>query len=184
MSEDKADTRTASQRIEDLEQNIAATFQTMDMLARDVMLIKEAVKLLGNKVDSMVKALSVSMPTTINDDILSKLMIENNVEELKTKVSALVAQGVLVAQDSVDDGSFVVARELNDAGEVVNPRIQFALQAIQEGLREKIRGSKPGDVLTLEEGKLKFELLESYSVQPPKAEDATPAPAADAGANG
>jgi hypothetical protein len=176
MSEQQTDTRTASQRLEDVERGSMAAFQTMDNMVRDIMTIKEAIKLLGNKVDSIVKALEVSMPTTINDDILSKLMVENNVAELRNKVGDLVSQGILAPQEVVDDNSFLVGRELNDAGEVVNPRIQFALQALQEEMRAKIKGSKAGDVLSLEEGKLKFEVLETYSVQPPPAaaSEATP----------
>lgn len=165
----KGENRTAAQRIEDLERGLMAGFQTMDNMTRDIMVIKDAVKLLGNKVDSIVKATERGQP--LNDEVLAKIMIENNVSELKEKVTGLVSQGILAPQESVDDNSFVVARELSDSGEVVNPRIQFALQAVQEHLRSKIRGSKPGDVLVLEEGKLKFELLETYAVQPPKAED-------------
>jgi hypothetical protein len=177
MSEEQQ--KSATERIQDLEQGTAAALQTLDVMARDVMVIKEAIKLLGNKVDSIVKASERGQDLT--DDVLSKIMIENNVEELRGKVTSLVTQGVLVSQEVVGDDSFLVGREVNDAGEVVNPRLQFALQALQEDMRGKILGSKPGDVISLQEGKLKFEVLETYSVQPPKAPEA---PTPDAGVNG
>jgi hypothetical protein len=178
MTTEQTDKRSASQKIDDLERGIAATFQTLDNMARDIMVIKEAIKLLGNKVDSIVKASERGL--VVNDDLISKIMVENNVEELKEKVSSLVAQGVLVTQDVVGDDSFIVGRELSEAGEVVNPRLQFALGAIQEEMRGKIKGSKAGDVLTLEEGKLRFEVTEVYGVKPPTAPEAPSTPPADA----
>ncbi len=167
------DKRNASERIADLERAIMACFQTMDNMTRDILSIKEAIKLLGNKVDSIVKASERGQP--LNDDILSKIMVENNVAELKEKVTGLLAQGILAPQEVVDDNSFLVGREVNDSGEVVNPRLQFTLQALQEDMRAKIKGSKPGDVISLQEGKLKFEVLETYSVVSPAAPDAAPA---------
>jgi hypothetical protein len=167
MSEEQTDKRSASERIQDLEQGMVGNYQTMDTMTRDIMVIKEAIKLLGNKVDSIVKASERGQPLT--DDVLSKIMIENNVEELRGKVTNLVSQGILAPQQTVDDNSFLVGREINDMGEVVNPRLQFALQALQEDMRAKIKGSRPGDIISLQEGKLKFEVMETYSVQPPKA---------------
>lgn len=185
MSEEQqTDKRTATERIQDLETGVASNFQTLDSMARDIMVIKEAIKLLGNKVDSIVKASERGQP--LNDEVLSKIMIENNVEDLRGKVTSLVSQGILAPQEVVDDNSFLVGREVNETGEVVNPRLQFSLQALQEDMRGKIKGSKPGDIIALQEGKLKFEVLETYSVQPPKMPEApaADAPSADAGANG
>jgi hypothetical protein len=187
MSEDQtqvpmppADSRTASQKIQDLERAVGASFQTMDNMTRDILTIKEAIKLLGNKVDAIVKALQTSMSATINDDVISKIMVENNVEELKNKVTDLVTQGILAPQDEVDDNSFLVGREVNDIGEVVNPRLQFTLQALVEDLRGKLKGARPGNVVTLQEGKLRFELLETYAVVPVPEQPAAPSEQANA----
>ena len=46
---------TASQRIDSLENGLGALFQTADNLARDMMIVKDAIKLLGNKLDAVVK---------------------------------------------------------------------------------------------------------------------------------
>jgi len=173
-TEQTADKRTASQKIEDLERGIMSAFQTIDSMARDIMVIKEAIKLLGNKVDSIVKASERGQP--LNDDVLAKIMVENNVEELKEKVNGLVAQGVLASQELIDDDSFIVGREVNELGEVVNPRLQFALQALQEDMRPKLKGFRSGDVINLEEGKLKFEVMEVYMVKAPKQPDVAAPP--------
>jgi hypothetical protein len=183
MSEEQQ--KSATERLQDLEQSMMSNFQTLDTMARDILVIKEAIKLLGNKVDSIVKASERGQP--LSDDVLTKIMIENNVEDLRGKVTNLVSQGILAQQEVVDETSFLVGREVNDAGEVVNPRLQFALQALQEDMRQKLRGSKAGDVISLQEGKLKFEILETYSVQPPKAPETSASvvePSADVDVNG
>lgn len=171
------DKRTATQKISDLEGAFLSLMQTADSMARDLQIAKEAIKLLGNKVDAIVKASSSGQ--SLNDDVISQIMIDNNVEELKQKVTDLVARGVLKAQEKATDNSFVVGREENDKGEIVNPRLQFALGNLpQPSLREKIKAANIGDVINLEEGKLKFVLLETYEIESPKAE-AAPAAAAE-----
>lgn len=167
MAADKQPQRTASQRIDDLERGLMALYQTADNMARDLMTIKEAIKLLGNKLDSVVKASGIS------DDTISKLMIENNVSELKDKVDELVRNGVLVATDEVKANSFVVGRELGEDGAVQNPRMQFVVSALQPNVGGKFPGAKVGQVLDLEEGKWKFEVLEAYDIASPEQQQAS-----------
>lgn len=162
----QADKRTASQRIDDMERGLMALYQTADNMARDMMTIKEAIKLLGNKLDSVVKA--SARGEALTDEVIAKIMVENNVEELKEKVTNLVAQGVLVAAEEVGPNSFIVGRELNEAGEVQNPRMQFVVSALQPEVRDKFPGAKAGQTLELQEGKWKFEVQEVYSIQTPQ----------------
>lgn len=162
------DKRTASQRIDDMERGLMALYQTADNMARDLMTIKEAIKLLGNKLDSVVKASALGLP--MNDDTISKIMIENNMEELKLKVTNLVSSGVLVAAEEVGPNSFVVGREIdNETGAVTNPRMQFVVSALSQEVKDKFPGSKVGNILDLQEGKWKFEILEVYSIATPEA---------------
>lgn len=170
------DNRSASQKIADLENAVMSTYQTLDNVIKDLGTIKDAIKLLGNKVDSIVKA-SVN-GEAISDAVLARIMIENNCEELANKVKVMIAQGVLAPQEQVGDNSFIVGAELNDAGETVNPRLQFGIFALRPELQEKLKGSKPGDVINLEEGKLKFKVLETHAIQQPK--ENAPAPLAPA----
>lgn len=174
MTQNK-DTRSASQKITDLENALMSLYQTADNMARDLGTIKEAIKLLGNKVDSIVKAASAGEP--VNDTVIARIMVENNVEELNQKVKGMIAQGVLKSQEQIGADSFVVGSENDDQGAVINPRLQFALFALQPDLREKFIGGKAGDVLTLQEGKLKFKVLEVYEIQKQKPAEAVEAPA-------
>jgi hypothetical protein len=180
MSENQkpADTRSASQKIGDLENAMIAIYQTVDNVARDLNTCKDALKLLGNKIDSIVKATVAGEP--LSDDVISRIMIENNIEELKNKLKVMVAQGILSPTETIADDSFIVGSDINDAGDVVNPRLQFALYAIKPPeLQQKFVGAKVGDVLNLQEGKLKFKVAEIYQIQKPKPAEAAPAAPAE-----
>jgi hypothetical protein len=166
----QADKRTASQRLDDMERGLMALYQTADNMARDLMTIKEAIKLLGNKLDSVVKA--SQRGEALNDETIAKIMVENNIEELKEKVTNLVNQGVLQATEEVTANSFVVGRELAEDGTVANPRMQFVVSALNPEVRDKFPGAKVGQTLELQEGKWKFEVLEVYAIVTPKAPEA------------
>lgn len=167
MSNQQSDKRTAAQRIDDMERGLMALYQTADNMARDLMTVKEAIKLLGNKLDAVVKA--SNRGEQLNDDVISKIMVENNIEELKSKVTDLVNQGILVASEEVGEQSFVVGREIDENGEVKNPRMQFVVSALNQDVRSKFPGAKVGQTLDLQEGKWKFEIQEAYSIQTPQA---------------
>lgn len=178
MSNQQQDKRTASQRIDDMERGLMALYQTADQMARDLMTVKEAIKLLGNKLDSIVKA--SSRGEALNDEVIAKIMVENNVEELREKVTNLVNQGVLVAAEEVGPNSFVVGREIDENGKVANPRMQFVVSALQAEVRDRFPGAKAGQTLDLQEGKWKFEVQEVYNIQTPAAPEAAPATLAEA----
>lgn len=164
------DKRTASQKIDDLERGLMALYHTADNMARDMQTIKDAIKLLGNKLDSVVKASNNG--EKLSDEVLARIMVENNIEELKEKVTNLVTQGILVAAEEVTAQSFIVGREMKEDGEVANPRMQFVVSALNPEIKDKFPGSKVGDTLVLQDGKWKFEILESYNIVTP----APPAP--------
>ena len=167
MSNQQADKRTAAQRIDDMERGLMALYQTADNMARDLMTIKEAIKLLGNKLDAVVKA--SNRGEQLNDEVISKIMVENNIEELKNKVTDLVNQGILQAAEEVTANSFVVGREVDENGTVQNPRMQFVVSALAPNVKDKFPGAKVGQTLELEEGKWKFEIQEVYSLVVPSA---------------
>lgn len=174
MSNQQPDKRTASQRIDDLEMGLRAMYQTAENMARDMGTIKEAIKLLGNKMDSIVKASNNGEKLT--DEVIARIMVENNVEELRNKVTDLVNQGFLAKGEEITLNSFVVGRELAEDGTIQNPRMQFVVSALAEQVRNKFPGQKSGDILTLEEGKWKFEIQEVYNIQTPPPPQAEAAP--------
>jgi hypothetical protein len=171
--------RTASQRLDDLEKGLMGLYQAADNIARDTTTLKEAVKILGNKIDAIVK-LTVK-GEDLSDDSITKVMIQNNVDDLKSKVDGLVASGQLaLTSDPLTLNTFVVGREVNAEGEVANPRLQFVVGSLNADLQPKLVGKTAGDVIEFQEGKLKFEILEAYTIVPPAPPAAPDAPPADA----
>lgn len=175
MSENQrpADTRSASQKIQDLENGLMSLYQTADSMARDLMTAKEVISLLGNKIDAIVKASGLGQPLT--DDVISRIMVENNCEKLAERVKLMTAQGIIVPSEQINDNSFVVGCEVNEVGEVTNPRYQFALVALPPQIRARMIGGRVGDLLNLQEGTMKFKVNAVYDIQQPKAPEAAPA---------
>lgn len=181
MSQQPTDRRTASQKLDDHEKAIGAMYQTMDNIARDLMMVKEAMKLLGNKMEAVIKAINSSTP--LNDENLSKLMVENNIEDLKEKVDGLVSNGIIKAGEVITQASFVVVQELDVTGKVVNPRLQFSLSALNPEAQQKLIGAKVGDSAALTDSGSQFNVLEVYDIvppSPPQSPDAAPAAPAEA----
>jgi hypothetical protein len=178
VQQPKQQPKTAGQRLDELERAMTSVFQALDHMGRESQTIKEAIRLLGNKVDALAKAnIAGEAPT---DETLSKIMIDTNVEELKGKVEGLVKAQVLVSTDIVGETAFIVGRELASGDNtVVNPRLQFTLGALAKEVGEKLKGHLVGDIITIKEGEVRFEIMEVYNIQEPPAPAPT-APAADA----
>lgn len=162
MANENQDKRTASQKISDLERGLMSMYQAFDAVTRDLNTTKEALKILGNKAESIVQI--VSRGDALNDESLSTQMLANNVAELKSKVDELVQRGLLSTAEAVGENTFLVGQEVDDAGKVVNPRLQFALGAISPELQEKLKGKKAGETVVLQEGKLSFAVSEVYTI--------------------
>lgn len=170
-----ADTRSASQKINDLENALMSLYQTADNMARDLMGIKEVLKLINNKLESVIKASAGGEP--INDEVIKRIMVQNNCEELANKVKVMVVQGILIPTDQIAADSFLVGSEINDSGEVTNPRLQFALYAVRPEQQEKLKGLRVGDTVVMQEGSPKYRIDEVYQIQAPKQPEAAAAPA-------
>lgn len=164
----KNDNRSATQRLGDLENAVMSLYNVLDNLTRDFMVLKDALKLLDNKVNSIVKASTNNEPLT--DEVLDRIMVENNVAELTQKVNNMVLQKIVAPETQVSENSFVVGSESDNDGKVVNPRLQFALKALAPEVQEKIKGVSVGDTVNFE-GKLNFKVLESYTILPPPASE-------------
>lgn len=176
--------RSATERLNDLEQLLGNLYQTTDNMARDLLLMKEAIKLLGNKLDAVAKIANAS-----DSDQIAAIMTENNVAELKGKVDNLISQGILVAEDTVTAQSFIVGKEYKPGTEeLANPRLQFTVGALDADTQAKLIGAKAGQKLSFSDNKFDLEIVETYGIQVPKAPEvelpvdaATPeAPAAEA----
>lgn len=167
MSEQKAKKPNASQRLETVEVNVQELLAYLNNLSRDFQVMREAVKLLGNKLDAVQQA------TGVTDDQVAALMIQNNVKELQEKVQGYVDQGTLVKSEESNERSFLVGKEIDDDGKVLNERVQFAAGAMRDELRAKVMGKKVGDKVQFSEGTLSLEITEIYEIKPPSAPEAT-----------
>ena len=184
------DTRTATQKIEDLEKVVTMLYQAtaeikqgLEYLMKsqgDMALVKDALKLLNKKTEAIIQ---VAAPETgITVDAVSALVIKMNVDDLIAQVAGFVKNGHLAPADEVADNSYLVCEEANAEGAVVNPRIQFPLNSQDQETKEALKGKKAGDTVNFGENKLTAKILEIYSLVEPKAAEAAPAeaPAAEA----
>lgn len=173
MSEENK--KTATERLEILENTVNSIIQAIQPLAnmaQDLMGLREAVKLLNNKLDAVVK--SINAGTALTDENLSQLMTENNANELQEKVTKMVGDGLLAATDTIGKESFVVINEQDSDGKIVNPRMQFLLSALQnEEIRGKLEGAKVGTNIPVGDKGGSLNVLEAYNIVVPQQAEAT-----------
>ncbi len=190
MSETNTENKkTATERLEILENTVNSIIQAIQPLAnmaQDLMAIREATKLLNNKLDAVVK--SINAGTALTDENLGQLMTENNAKELQDKVTKMVTDGLLAATDTIGKDSFVVISESDETGKVVNPRMQFLLSALQnEEIKAKLEGATVGTNIPVGDKGASLNVLEAYNIvvpqtQAPASADTSAASAADAAA--
>ncbi len=185
------DNRTATQRISDLESVVTMLYQSTAQIKNavegllrtqgDMVLVKDALKLLNKKLEAVVQ---VAAPETgITASSVTDLVVKMNVSDLKAQVEGYVANGHLVPADTAGANSYLVCEELNQDGTLANPRIQFRLDSQEPATAEALIGKKVGDAVSFGENKFSAKILEIYSVVEPKSEAAaetTSAPATDA----
>jgi hypothetical protein len=186
MSETNTENKkTATERLEILENtvnNIIQAVQPLANMAQDLMALREAVKLLNNKLDAVVKCTNAGTPLT--DENLGQVMTDNNAKDLQDKVTKMVSDGLLAATDTIGADSFVVINEQDTDGKVVNPRMQFLLSALQnEEIRGKLDGAKVGANIPVGDKGGSLNVLEAYNIVAPQAPAAPEATAADAQAS-
>lgn len=171
-------TRSATERLGDLEQATMSVFQELDNRGRETQMIKEALKLLGNKVNAIVQLAEAGQ--SINNTAIAAQMVANSIQELVDKIDGLKAQGLIEAEEVVTADSLIVAREMNSKNEIVTARLQITVPGTPPEAQEKLVGAKPGDILELAGGNLKVEILESYKIVTPQAPQADVAPSQEA----
>lgn len=190
MSETKNDSRTATQRIEDLENVLTTLYQAtlrhdnamggLAGLKNDMTLVKDALKLINRRVEGVIQ--SAKPESGITADSVAALVTQMTVIDLKQQVANYVTAGHLAPTDTVTDNTFVVCEEYDSAGILVNPRVQFRLDSQDPSTQETLKGKKFGDTASFGEGKFSVKVLEVYSLLDPTAQaapqptEAAPAP--------
>lgn len=167
--------KTASERLEIVENTVNSLIQAvqpMANMAQDLMALREAVKLLNNKLDAVVKCTNAGSPLT--DENLNQVMTQNNAKELEDRVSKMVSDGLLAATDVVQKDSFVVINEADSNGKIVNPRMQFLLSALQnEEIKGKLEGATVGANVPVGESGASLNVLEIYNIVVPNTPEAS-----------
>jgi regulator of replication initiation timing len=182
MSE-QVDKRTASQRIEDLEKVVTTIYQATANIkhhvenllkeSQDMAMVKEALKLVNRKTEAMIQVSASAEGMTVKS--VSDAVVQMNIADLTQQVEGYLANGHIVAADSVAENSFIVCEELGSDGEVANPRVQFRMDSQDASVLDLLRGKLVGDTVSFGENKLSAKILEIYSLVEPKAEEAAPA---------
>jgi Mg2+ and Co2+ transporter CorA len=161
---------TAAQRLLRLEDAVSALDQIIYNQAQQFAAMREAITLLNEKVNAMVTLLS--MGQLVNDSSIDKVVEQKRIEEMKKKVEDLLKNNSLEKAEEVTKKSFVVVREMNsETGAVINPRLQFVVNILNEESLQKILGKKAGEsVKFVEENPAVIEIEEIYNIVTKDAE--------------
>ena len=158
----------ASEKLKALENQLMATARrTGEMeliiynLSRENEILKDALQLLHDKQESVIALLREGQG--LSDDNINNKVTDLKVAALKQKVDELVEDGRAVAVDEVGENSLVVSRELNQQGEVENPRLQFLTTRLVDELKSKFVGKKVGDLIKNDGETLDIEIMEIYN---------------------
>lgn len=104
---------------------------------------------------------------------------EDQARQEQEAVAKAVADGILVAADTISESSIVVGREFDSDGNVIGSgRIQFRFSSFAEEARPKVLGQGVGFIVDGTNGKL--EVMEIYEVAPQKAPEVTDGAAPEA----
>jgi len=164
---------TAAQRLLRLEDAVSTLDQVIYNQAQQFAAMREALTLLNEKVSAMVTLLS--MGQLVNDSSIDQVVEQKRIEEMKKKVEDLIKNGSLEKAEEVTKKSFVVVREINsETGAVINPRLQFVVNILNEESLQKVLGKKAGDsVKFVEENPAVIEIEEIYNIVTKEAETGT-----------
>jgi hypothetical protein len=177
----------AAQRINNLERAVAAygedlknlITQINDVLKKTKEDVAHDINVLAKESDSLAEKIRVSAQRSfftaqaagVEKDV-EQLMMDASIKELKEKVQELVKAKVLVLDNTapITDQTFVVGRQLDADGNVVNARLQFAVATMDKTIQDKLLDKKVGDSVIFEEGQPSFEPTEIYVIQEIKKE--------------
>ena len=160
---------SATETPQNLESALSATLENNQELIQEVQQLKNSVQGLAKRLNATIKA---GEKGNISDDSVQQELVSMNILDLKKRIEVAVTAGVFVKADEVQEGSFLVTRELNKENEVINPRLQFPLAQIEPTIASQLMGKKAGEVLELEQSNV--EILEIYLISAPSEPDLSP----------
>jgi len=158
--------RNAAQTIAALENAFMSQNQQIQMLADELNRVRNIITSLNKRVNASIQAAEEG---SLNGDSVNKIILNENMKELEGKVTFLVEQGVLTKNDDkeISEQTFVVGREIDAEGNVVNPRVQFAVGSIEKTIQEKLLSKKIGAMIQFGDTDPKLEITEVYEINQP-----------------
>lgn len=171
----------AAQKIEALENRVIDLQAQIDELLNAV---NDKVTILADEIDktrqisvALNKRLNASIKAAeeggLNGDSVNKIILDENQKELAGRIQYLLDMGALVGDNegSVNEKSFLVGRTLDTEGNVINPRVQFAVATVDPELSKALIDKKLGDVVAYSEDEDPFEITEMYLIADPKKKE-------------
>lgn len=168
--------QNAAQRIQSIENSLNGMAQEVskamtelnNSVQQKLNILADEIDKISNVVSMLNKRLNAVIETTENKDKITKMLLDDAVNELKSKLDELVKLGALVKADEdaeIAERTFIVGREVDSEGNEVNPRVQFATMSLDDALKQKMLTKKVGDLVSFEEGQPKLEILEIYNIK-------------------
>ena len=151
-------------------QRLAAVEQLMSGYDSKFNIIADELDKLSAYVNNLTRRLNATIQAGedggITSDSVKQIIIGENVKDLEGKVDMLQQNGVLSRNDEmvIADNSFIIGREIDDEGNVVNPRLQFLVGSIEQSYKEGLLGKKLGDTYKGKDSSITLEITEIYEV--------------------
>jgi len=159
--------QNAAQKIEALENMLMNQSKNMDILADEIDRLRQLITALSKRLNASIQAAEEG---GVTGDSINKIIMKENMKELESKVQFLIEQGVLERNDEseVTEQTFLVGREVDSEGNVVNPRVQFSVNSIDPEVKGRLLTKKAGDVISYSESEPSLEITEVYQILDPK----------------
>lgn len=153
----------AAQKLKTLEEALTSNNQKFEILADEIDKLSNLLVNLNKKVNAILEA---GEGGNINKDSVSSILVDNAISDLKKRTEELVRLGAMELVDGTIENEryFIVAREVDAEGNVVNPRTQFAIIALPKDIQAAFIGKKAGEIISLNESSPSIEVLEVYKL--------------------
>ncbi len=163
----QAPPQTAAQKLTALENAFMTQNNQIEILADEIDRLRSQLVAVNKRLNASIKA---AEDGGISGEAVNKIILGENMKELEAKVDFLKEQGVLVKNDEaeISDKQFVVGRELDNEGNVTNPRVQFSVGSVDPELKKQLYGKKLGAVVAYSETEDSLEVTEVYDIVDPK----------------
>ena len=124
-----------TQRLEVLESTVNKLSQLIDqqgvILAQEIDLLRAAIVKLNQRINAAIQA---GEGGNLSGNAVEGIMIENDIKKMKADIEHLTKMGILTKDDNMvsAEDTFVVGRNLDKDGKIINERLQFAISTLAD----------------------------------------------------